>query len=243
MAAAPALLLEEAHCSLGAGFRLEIGRFVLAPGEAVALAGPSGAGKSTMLDLLALARRPDAAGQFILGGRSGGPVDIAALWRRGDVEALTRLRAARFGYVLQQGGLLPYLSVARNIALSQAILGRPDPGQVREMAQRLGLTALLDRLPGTLSVGERQRVAIARALAHAPDIVLADEPTASVHPALADEVLLLLQEQARAGGVALVLATHDLDRTARHGFEILPVVPAPGSGGLSRIDRPERVAA
>jgi putative ABC transport system ATP-binding protein len=98
-------------------------------------------------------------------------------------------------------------------------------------------------MPATLSGGQRQRVAIARALAHAPEIVLADEPTASVHPALADAVMALLVEQARAGDAALVLATHDPDRAARQGFEIIPVATGTVNGGLggttrSRFSRP-----
>lgn len=210
-------------------------------GEALALTGPSGSGKSTLLNLLALALRPAEAATFALNARDGTAIDLGALWRRRAEEALTATRAAHMGYVLQQGGLLPYLSVRRNIALSQAVLGRPDPARVETIAARLGIAPLLDRMPATLSVGQRQRVAIARALAHRPEVVLADEPTASVHPALADAVLALLIEQAREEDAALVLATHDPDRAARHGFAILPVEPA--GEGRSRLHRAAAVPA
>lgn len=225
-----------------AGFELLVESLVVRRGEAVALAGPSGSGKSTLLDLLALALRPSRAGAFSLGTRAGRSIDVAALWRAGDEDGLTAARAAHLGYVLQQGGLLPFLSVRRNIALGQAVIGRPDPARVEAVAARLGIAPLLDRMPATLSVGQRQRAAVARALAHRPAVVLADEPTASVHPALADTVLALLIEQAREDDAALVLATHDPDRAARHGFEIVPVETAAdeGEGGRSRVRRPGR---
>ncbi len=225
---APTLLLQDViirHQAPGGapGFELTIEDFAIARGEAVALIGPSGSGKSTLLDLLALARRPATAVQFLLTPRDGRAMDLAALWRVRDENRLTAIRAAHFGYILQTGGLLPFLSVRRNIAFSQAVLGRPDPAHIEALASRLEIASLLDRMPASLSVGQRQRVAIARALAHRPEILLADEPTASVHPALADTVLALLLEQAREEDTALILATHDPDRAARHGFTLLPI--------------------
>jgi putative ABC transport system ATP-binding protein len=71
-------------------------------------------------------------------------------------------------------------------------------------------------------------------LAHRPEILLADEPTASVHPALADTILALLIEQAREQDTALILATHDPDRAARHGFAILPIRTEAGNAGAGR---------
>jgi putative ABC transport system ATP-binding protein len=183
-----------------------------------------------MLDLLALALRPWRAETFTLRTRAGGVLDAAACWRAGDEDGLTAMRAAHLGYVLQQGGLLGFLTVRENIALSQAVLGRRDPARLESIAARLEIAPLLGRMPATLSVGQRQRVAIARALAHGPEIVLADEPTASVHPALADAVMALLVEQERAGDAALVLATHDPDRAARQGFEIVPIAAGTVNG-------------
>ncbi len=242
----PALALDGVvcrHAGQDGGFELVVEQLAVRRGEAIALAGPSGSGKSTLLDLLALAQRPAEAGRFRITTRAGRLIDVTALWAAGDEDGLTGTRAAHFGYVLQQGGLLPFLSVRRNIALSQAVLGRPDPRRLATIAERLEIGHLLDRMPATLSVGQRQRVAIARALAHRPEVVLADEPTASVHPALADVVLTLLIEQARKEDAALVLATHDPDRAARHGFEIVPLETAAGGGGRSRVRRPDRTVS
>ena len=235
----PTLLLQDViirHQAPGGalGFELVIEEFSITRGEALALVGPSGSGKSTLLDLLALARRPSSTGRFLLTPRAGKAIDLGAVWRAGDDNSLTAIRAAHFGYILQTGGLLPFLSVRRNIALSQAVLGQPDPAHIEALAARLEIAHLLERMPATLSVGQRQRVAIARALAHRPEILLADEPTASVHPALADTILALLIEQAREQDTALILATHDPDRAARHGFTILPIRTEAGNAGAGR---------
>jgi len=236
---APALLLQGVSCR-HPGFELVVEALAVRRGEAVALAGPSGSGKSTLLDLLALARRPSSVARFGIATRAGRSIDVAALWMARDEDGLTATRAAHFGYVLQQGGLLPFLTVRRNIALSQAVLGRPDAARLAEVAGRLEIGHLLDRMPGTLSVGQRQRVAIARALAHRPEILLADEPTASVHPALADVVLALMIEQARQEDAALVLATHDPERAARHGFTVISLQTTAGADGAqSTLYRPD----
>lgn len=222
----------------GAGFELVVEAFSIRRGEAVALAGPSGSGKSTLLDLMALTLRPSAIGCLTIGTRGGDVIDIGALWRGKNEDRLTGTRAAHLGYVLQQGGLLPFLSVRQNIALSQAVLGRPDPARVVVLAERLEIADLLDRAPATLSVGQRQRVAIGRALAHRPEVVLADEPTASVHPTLADSILMLLMDQARLDDTALVLATHDPDRALRHGFDVVRIETGGANGtGRSRVRR------
>src|SRR5512144_213174 len=90
-------------------FRLRIERLVIADGERVALLGPSGCGKSTCLDLLAMTLRPTKAGRFRLDLPDGAAADVAALWARADRAEMTRTRARHFGYVLQTGGLLPFL--------------------------------------------------------------------------------------------------------------------------------------
>ena len=206
------------------GFGLTVERFAVAAGARVAVVGPSGCGKSTLLGLLALALRPDDGVVLDLVG-----TDALALWRAGRADALADLRARHVGFVPQTGALLPFLTLRQNIALPQAIAGRADAGWLRALAERLEIAGILDRLPAATSVGQRQRAAIARALAHRPGLVLADEPTASVHPTQADAILGLLSELAAAEGVALVIATHDLVRAEAAGFALVPCLMVPGA--------------
>lgn len=193
------------------GFRIEVTSFMVRAGECLALTGPSGSGKTTMLDLLGLVLRPDLAGWFSFRARSGRSVDVRALWQRRHLDRLADLRALDIGYVLQTGGLLPFLSARENIQLSRRLLALRDDGTVGYLAKRLGLTRLLDKKPKALSIGERQRVAIARALAHRPTLVLADEPTAALDPQQAVEVMGLLLELVSELRMAAVIVSHDWD--------------------------------
>jgi putative ABC transport system ATP-binding protein len=204
----------------GRRFVLEVPGLEIAPAARLALLGPSGSGKSTLLDLLALVLRPDAGAERFVFAAGARPLDVTAAWA-GDETPLAEARAAHLGYVLQTGGLLPFLTVRANIALSGRLAGREDRARVEELARRLGVAAVLDSPAERISVGQRQRAAIARALAHRPAVVLADEPTASVDPAMAVEVMALLLAETEAAGAALVLATHDHAMVARLG---LPVV-------------------
>lgn len=206
-----------------ARFVLEVPSLVLSAGQGLALVGPSGAGKSTTLDLAALALAPDRAGRLAVAG-----VDAAALWARGAHDALAALRARAIGYVLQTGGLLPFLTVAENIALPQRLVGRRDPRRMRDLADHLGIGAELDKKPAALSVGQRQRAAIARALAHRPSLVIADEPTAALHPELAVDVFALLVSACVEDGAALLVATHDAEAAARARLSLRRVLPVAG---------------
>jgi putative ABC transport system ATP-binding protein len=204
-----------------AGFELRVPSLKIRPGEVMVLRGASGSGKSTLLDLLALALRPDGAGTFSFRPEHRDPTDLMRLWARKDLDGLGRLRGAHLGYVLQTGGLLPFLTARENIALSCRLLGRDPGGRIERLAERLGISAQLDKLPKQLSVGERQRVAIARAMAHRPRVVLADEPTASVDPVNAVAIRDLFLELVQQSGITAVIATHDWQPGAVPGIQEL----------------------
>ena len=205
------------------GFFLEVPDLTIRRGEKVALVGYSGCGKSTLLDMLAMILKPTEATCFEFCWTSGEKgayrtVDIMAAWQGNDLNALARLRMRHMGYVLQTGGLLPFLSVRENIGISRTGLGIPTGDAVEEVAAKLNIESHLDRLPGQLSVGERQRVAIARAMAHQPAVVIADEPTASLDPINAEKIMSLFSRLADDFQVTLVVATHDWERVAESGF-------------------------
>ncbi|WP_338486645.1 ABC transporter ATP-binding protein [Pseudomonas trivialis] len=195
------------HKSRGVGsqrYSLVIPALALRAGEQVAIVGPSGCGKSTLLDLLALVLAPDQVGRFEFHQQ-----DIGGLWRADRQSALAALRSRHLGYVLQTGGLLGFLDVRGNIALPRQLLGLEDDGSVARLAEQLGISDQMGKSPAALSVGQRQRVSCARALAHAPQLVLADEPTASLDPLNAERVMQALLDRAREQRAACVIATHD----------------------------------
>jgi putative ABC transport system ATP-binding protein len=167
-------------------------------GEVVAILGESGAGKSTLLNIVAGLDDADA-GSVQIDGAS-----ITAL----DDDARAKLRRAKLGFVFQAFHVLPQLSVADNVALPLLLLGRPDDARVRAMLDAVGLSGFEARMPRTLSGGELQRVAIARALVHAPQLLLADEPTGNLDPGSAARVIDLLAGSARRERAACLLVTH-----------------------------------
>ncbi len=191
-------------------------------GAKLAFIGESGSGKSTLLELLAMILMPTSSRVFRFEPLEDGEAhDLEAVWRARRSDELSELRSRYVGYVLQHGGLLPYLSVRRNIELPRRLLDLPLDGEAESLARRLGIVQQLDKLPSTLSVGQRQRAAIARALAHAPPIVIADEPTAAVDPLQAERIVALLAELTDQLGVTLILATHAQDLVRRGGFTLL----------------------
>ena len=170
-------------------------------GEYVAVMGESGIGKSTLLNLIAGLEHPDAGSVSLAG------TDLTAL----DDDALTILRRRRMGFVFQAFHVLPYLSVAQNVALPLALNGVPDAevsGRVARMLAEVGLAEHGTSMPRELSGGEMQRVAIARALIHRPSLVLADEPTGNLDPDSAAQVLALLRNCVKEEGAAGILITH-----------------------------------
>lgn len=200
------------------GFVLKIPKLTIHRGEKVALVGFSGCGKSTLLDLLAMVLRPDNAAKFTFFTHKKERLDVADAWRRKDLDVLASSRMRHMGYVLQTGGLLPFLSVRDNIGLTRQGLGLPVQAAVEAVAKQLGIGRFLEKFPGQLSVGERQRVAIARAMAHKPAVVIADEPTASLDPINAEEIMALFTNLTQECGVTLVMATHEWERVDECGF-------------------------
>jgi putative ABC transport system ATP-binding protein len=218
------------------GFRLEVPRLGVRRGECIAITGPSGCGKSTLLDLLGLVLRPDRCAAFEMRPRDGSVVDVARLWRHDDRNGLAQVRAQHIGYVLQTGGLLPFLSVIENIRLSRALLGLDtSDGLVERLAEALKIGHLLGKKPQALSIGERQRVAIARALAHRPAFLLADEPTAALDPGQALQVMKLLLAIVQHFQITAIIVSHDWELVRSLGLR--QVRAEPGSGEAFAVTR------
>jgi len=176
--------------------------FQLRPGDFRFLTGASGAGKTSLLKLVYLALAP-TRGRMSLFGE-----DVTEAPR----EALPALRR-RMGVVFQDFRLLDHLTVFQNVALPLEIAGR-DASDYREDVCELltwvGLGERIDESPAVLSGGEKQRVALARAVVGKPDLIIADEPTGNVDPAMGERIMRLFLEMNRLGAAVLV-ATHDVD--------------------------------
>jgi len=178
------------------------------PGQSVALVAPSGAGKSTLLHIAGLLEHPDGGEVYI---------DQIATSVLSDAER-TRLRRTEIGFVYQFHHLLMEFSAIENVIMPQMIRGLSRREATRRAGDLLGYLGLKERLrhrPAELSGGEQQRVAIARAVANAPRILLADEPTGNLDPRTSEHVFSALTQLVQASGLAVVVATHNLDIAAR----------------------------
>lgn len=193
----------------GVGFRLVVPEIQISAQENIALVGHSGCGKSTLLDMLALILRPDSSDEFDLHPVGGDNHDLAKLWHRDKQSKLSQIRKQHIGYVLQSGGLLPYLTVRENIELPRKLLKLPDDDSIDSISRVLGIDRQLDKLPGLLSAGERQRAAFARALSHRPSILIADEPTSALDPITAQKIMAVVMEVIRGLKITLITASHD----------------------------------
>ena len=186
--------------------------FRLPPGELTFLTGHSGAGKSTLLKLIMMIERPTA------GSITVNDDELADIGSSG-IPYLRR----RIGMVHQNHQLLFDRSVHDNVALPLIIAGfRPaDVGKrVRAALDKVGLLDKENLNPQTLSGGEQQRVGIARAVVNKPPLLLADEPTGNLDPALSAEIMDIFRDFARVG-VSVLIATHDLSLIARYQHRLL----------------------
>jgi putative ABC transport system ATP-binding protein len=193
------------------------------PGEFIGLVGPSGSGKTSLLAMIAGLLSPNS-GKILLAGE-----ELSGM----SESQRTRFRREKIGFTFQTNNLVNFLNVQENVELMLRLNGRLDKqGKARatDLLVRLGLGERLHNLPSQLSGGQRQRVAIARSLIHDPELVLADEPTASLDTTLAFQVVetfsQLIHEQNRVG----IMVTHDL-RMCRYTDRVFQMV----DGQLARI--------
>jgi putative ABC transport system ATP-binding protein len=163
--------------------------------------GPSGSGKSTLLNIIGCLDRPNA-GSYRLDDRE--TADLS------EIE-LSRVRRHKIGFVFQFFHLVPRLTAVQNVELPMIFAGIEPRDRIRRIDTALdavGLSERRDHRPDQLSGGERQRVAIARAIVMEPAVVLADEPTGNLDSAVGCEIIELL-ERMNAGGLTLLIVTHD----------------------------------
>ena len=184
----------------------------VAAGESLALMGPSGSGKSTLLHCLAGIDVPDSG--RVRWNDHGTWVRVDELSER----ERSRLRREDFGFVFQQGLLIPELTAVENVALALMVSGvsrRDAEPRAAQALAGLGLAGLEERRIGQLSGGQAQRVAIARAQVTEAEIVFADEPTGALDSVTSDEVLTALLQATVDRGRTLVVVTHDEAVAAR----------------------------
>lgn len=193
------------------------------PGEFVALVGPSGAGKSTLLRLLNGAHTPTSGTVEILG-------TIPGSCNRAQLRTLR----SRVGFVFQQFGLVGRLTAMENVLMGAlGILKLPRygittyPKPLRERAlenlERVGLAEMRFQRCDTLSGGQQQRVAIARMLMQDAQVVLADEPVASLDPAASISVLETLKEVSSQDGITVICSLHQIDLALKISDRIVAV--------------------
>jgi putative ABC transport system ATP-binding protein len=181
-------------------------------GDFATLAGPSGSGKTTLLNLIGGLDKA-TAGKVLIDGAA-----VSEL----SANALADLRLRRIGFVFQTYSLIPVLSAAENVEFILQLLDVPAKqrrARAHEVLEAVGLKGLENRRPSRLSGGQQQRVAVARALGSNPAIVLADEPTANLDSANAEDLIALMAKLNRTLGITFLIATHDarvIAHTRRH---------------------------
>ncbi|HKM43586.1 MAG TPA: amino acid ABC transporter ATP-binding protein [Limnochordia bacterium] len=201
------LEIRDLHKSFGKIVALDGVNLKVKKGETVVVMGPSGCGKSTLIRCINRLTEPDR-GAIFLGGQ-----DVLKLEGR-ELQKLRR----NVGFVFQQFNLIGRLTVLENV-IFHLVLGGMDPAEARqrglEVLAKVGLTTTEGRRPHELSGGQQQRVGIARALVTNPEIMLWDEPTASLDPILVGEVLEVMEELVRSTATTMVIVTHEVSFARR----------------------------
>lgn len=184
-------------------------------GEVVLIMGPSGAGKSTFLTTAGSLQKP-TSGQVLIND-----ADISDF----SAKKSNELRLGKIGFVLQAYNLVPFLTVNEQFTLVDKVKKQNNlsKAELQDLLKQLGITKLLRKYPGELSGGQQQRAAIARALYANPEILLADEPTASLDTQNVEEVGQLFKDLAKKRDKAVMLVTHDprLEKYADHIYEMM----------------------
>lgn len=203
------IVVQSLRKSFGSTTVLEDINFSIPRGETTVLLGASGAGKSTLLRMLNLLETPD-----------GGTMDIADMSftfsEQTNVKQLSKQACAlrqKVGMVFQQYNLWPHMTVLGNLIEAPVVQGTPKEeaiSKAKEILQRVGLSDKADAWPSSLSGGQQQRVAIARALMLSPDVLLFDEPTAALDPAITNQVVEVIKELSQSG-ITQVVVTHEVD--------------------------------
>src|SRR5207247_1450747 len=187
---------------------LDGAKLALWAGQSIALVAPSGAGKSTLLHIAGLLESPDDGEVYVGGAPTSGLSDIER----------TQIRRTDIGFVYQSHRLLPEFSALENVMLPQMIRGLKRSETVKRASEILAYLGLGDRIkhrPAELSGGGQQRGAIARPVANPPRALPADGPTGNLDPHTADHVFQALMQLVRATGVAVLIATHNMELAGR----------------------------
>ena len=187
--------------------------FSLAKGEFAAVVGESGSGKSTLLNCIGALDTP-TSGSISIDGQN--------LFSMKE-EKRTIFRRRNIGFIFQSFQLVPELNVEQNIIFPLLLdYRKPDPAEVEEILDLLGLTERRHHLPSQLSGGQQQRVGVARALVVDPQIIFADEPTGNLDSHTAEEIMTLMQQVVRKHNKTLVMVTHD-DHLASYADRIFHI--------------------
>lgn len=202
-------------------FTVSLPYLSLLDGEVLAIQGMSGCGKSTLLEMIGLILQPDKLVGFQL-GNAHQLTNLTKLIHTQQQNQLAKIRAQKLGFMLQNGGLLPFLNVAQNIALPNELLDASiDHQWITFLTEQLNIQHLLTKYPKQLSIGERQRVAFIRAIAHKPLLLLADEPTSALDPHHANILFELMIKLAAQQNISILLVTHDWELVKQHQLRTL----------------------